>query len=277
MIVLGAITFAVMSFGVFAIRLPAPGWKPPSFTSGPVLEAGSGPRAPRIGTAAGRSVSERKEAAPDVHVNDAMRTPQFWLLWLTIAIAVTAGLGALSQAAPMFRETFPLIISPTEIASFGSLLGASGVIGALLWSVLAGSIGRQRAIALALSLGAVSMVFAGAIGDMAGIWPFITTYVVIAAAFGGVFATIPAYLRDTFGVMHVGAIHGRIITAWTLAGMTGGALAHLARESRIALGMRSSDAFEFTLYGLAGALIVGLIANSFIGPVHPTHHYRRPT
>ena len=274
-IVMGLAYFAFMMFGVFTVRLPAPGWTPPSFTSRGILEPDSGPMAPRIGTMAGRSTTERKDPAPDVHVDEALRTRPFWLLWVVLCLNVTAGIGVLGQASPMIQEMFPFTIGVSEAAGFVGLLSLANMAGRFAWSSSSDILGRQRTYMIFFALGAVLYALVPTTGRMGSVVLFVSAYVVIMSMYGGGFATIPAYLRDTFGVMHVGAIHGRLLTAWSLAGVAGPVLVNYIREYQINHGVPKAEAYSFTMYIMAGLLVVGFIANWLVGPVDPRHHHRR--
>ncbi|HYV95908.1 MAG TPA: OFA family MFS transporter [Gemmatimonadaceae bacterium] len=244
-VAMGAIYFVFMMFGVFTVRLPAPGSAP----------------AP---AAAVRSV---RPPAPDVHVNRAISTKQFWLLWVVLCFNVTAGIGVLGQASPMIQEMFTGRITPAAAAGFVGLLSLANMAGRFLWSSTSDVIGRRLTYAIFFALGALLYSLVPATGRAGSVVLFVAAYAVIMTMYGGGFATIPAYLRDLFGVMHVGAIHGRLLTAWSVAGVAGPALVNYIREFEIARGVPKAGAYSVTMYIMAGLLVIGFIANWLVTPV----------
>ena len=232
-VLMGVLYFAFMMFGVFTVRLPAPGWIPDAFTS-TAARVDGGPIAPPLGHPAGRSDAERKLPARDVHVNEAIRTRPFWLLWVVLCLNVTAGIGVLGQASPMIQEMFPGVIGASAAAGFVGLLSLANMGGRFVWSSWSDTIGRRRTYMIFFALGAALYALVPSTGRMGSVLLFVAAYVVIMSMYGGGFATIPAYLRDEFGVMHVGAIHGRLLTAWSLAGVAGPVLVNYMREYQVA-------------------------------------------
>ena len=252
MAVMGVLYFGFMLVGVFTVRLPAPGWTPP-------------------GGAAARAASH--QAAPDVHVDEALRTPQFWLLWAILCLNVTAGIGVLGQASPMIQEMFPGRISAAAAAGFVGLLSLSNMAGRFAWSSLSDVIGRRRTYATYFALGAVLYAVVPTTGRLGSVVLFVTAYAVIMTMYGGGFSTIPAYLRDLFGVMHVGAIHGRLLTAWSLAGVAGPALVNYLREWQLGRGVPKAEAYSVTMYIMSGVLVAGFAANLLVRRVDARHHH----
>jgi MFS family permease len=250
-VAMGVIYFAFMMFGVFSIRLPAPGWKPEGYTA-PV--AGSH----ALGSA-------------NVLVNEAMKTPQFYLLWVVLTVNVTAGIGILEQASPMIQEMFP-VIKPAAAAGFVGLLSLANMLGRFGWSSFSDIIGRKATFATFFVLGMIIYWSIPIIGDGGKVWLFVLAAVVAISVYGGGFATIPAYLRDMFGTQHVGAIHGRLLTAWSTAGVLGPLLVNGIRESRMAAGFSRADVYAPSMHIMAGLLLVGFICNLLVRPVAPTHY-----
>lgn len=251
-VVMGGAYFVFMLFGVFTVRLPAPGWSPTR----------AGDVRPRHVVAAGG----------DVHVNQAIRTPQFWLLWTVLLLNVTAGIGVLGQASPMIQEMFPGTISAGAAAGFVGLLSLANMVGRFGWSSLSDHIGRRPTYMIYFALGAVLYASIPSTGRGGQVVLFVAFYAIIMSMYGGAFATIPAYLRDAFGTMHVGAIHGRLLTAWSLAGVAGPVLVNYLREYQLAHGVAARDAYSITMYVMAALLVAGFAANWFVGPVHAAHH-----
>ena len=257
-VAMGAIYFVFMMFGVFTVRLPAPGWKPEA-------------RKPE----ARKPEARRTPPAPDVHVDEAIRTRQFWLLWAVLCLNVTAGIGVLGQASPMIQEMFPGVIGAAAAAGFVGLLSLANMVGRFAWSSCSDLIGRRATYMIFFLLGALLYALVPSAGRLGSATLFVAAYVVILTMYGGGFATMPAYLRDLFGVMHVGAIHGRLLTAWSVAGVAGPVLVNYIREYQIAHGVAKANAYSVTMYLMATLLIVGFIANALVRPVAASHHWKR--
>ncbi|MFN8579901.1 MAG: OFA family MFS transporter [Gemmatimonadaceae bacterium] len=252
--VMGCLYFLFMLFGVFTVRLPSPDWGHPA-----------------------TQAKARHAAAPDVLVNEATRTPQFWLLWGVLCLNVTAGIGVLGQASPMIQEMFPGVISASAAAGFVGLLSLANMAGRFAWSSLSDRIGRRGTYMIYFALGAALYASVPGTGRRGSVILFVLFYVVIMSMYGGGFATIPAYLRDMFGVRHVGAIHGRLLTAWSLAGVAGPVLVNYIREYQLERGVAKADAYSVTMYLMATLLIGGFLCNWFVRPVDPRHLATRDT
>jgi len=255
---MGALYFVFMMFGVFTVRLPAPGWAPDA-------------RKPEAGSAAR---ARRTSPAPDVHVDEAFRTKQFWLLWAVLCLNVTAGIGVLGQASPMIQEMFSGKIGAPAAAGFVGLLSLANMAGRFGWSTCSDLIGRRATYMIFFVLGAILYALIPTTGRLGSVTWFVVFYAVILSMYGGGFATIPAYLRDLFGVMHVGAIHGRLLTAWSVAGVAGPVLVNYIREYQIAHGVAKANAYSVTMYIMAGLLIAGFVANYLVTPVDASHQWK---
>jgi len=171
-------------------------------------------------------VDPARETAPlvtqaQVAVDVAWRTPQFWLLWVVLCMNVTAGIAVLSQASPMIQEIFSGRVSAEIAASFVGLLSLFNMVGRFFWASTSDYIGRRNTYFVFFALGILLYSTVPSIGYAGSIPLFVAAFVIILSMYGGGFATIPAYLRDVFGTMHVGAIHGRLLTAWSAAGVLG--------------------------------------------------------
>ncbi|HEX4496971.1 MAG TPA: OFA family MFS transporter [Thermoanaerobaculia bacterium] len=254
-VALGVIYFCFMMFGVITVRVPAEGWRPRGFVPKP---AGS----------------QALVTSAQVEVGTAFKTPQFWLLWIVLCMNVTAGIGVLSQASAMSQEMFPTRITVAAAAGFVGLLSLANMIGRFFWSSLSDAIGRKATYAIFFTLGALLYAFIPTTGTMGSIALFVLGYAIILSMYGGGFATIPAYLRDLFGTMQVGAIHGRLLTAWSTAGVLGPVLINYIREYRIAQGVPKAEAYSVTMYVMAGLLVIGFIANLMVKPVDPKFYYK---
>jgi len=112
-------------------------------------------------------------------------------------------------------------------------------------------------------------------GLMGSVALFVAGYAVIMSMYGGGFATIPAYLRDIFGVMHVGAIHGRLLTAWSVAGVLGPVLVNYIRQYQIDHGVPRAQAYSITMYVLVALLVIGFVCNALVKPT-PAKHFMTP-
>lgn len=259
---MGALYFVFMMFGVFTVRLPAPGWKPAGAPGARKPEAGGAVR------------TGHEPPGANVHVDEALKTRQFWLLWAVLCLNVTAGIGVLGQASPMIQEMFPGVIGAAAAAGFVGLLSLANMIGRFAWSSCSDLIGRRTTYMIFFVLGAVLYALIPTTGRLGSVTYFVAFYAVILSMYGGGFATIPAYLRDLFGVMHVGAIHGRLLTAWSVAGVAGPVLVNYIREYQIAHGVVKANAYSVTMYIMAGLLIAGFVANFLVTPVDASHRWK---
>ena len=204
----------------------------------------------------------------------ASLTPQFWLLWVILCMNVTAGIGILEQASPMIQEMFKGQVLAPAAAGFVSLLSLANMGGRFFWSSLSDRIGRRATYFTFFALGAALYASIPSVARTQSVPLFVLVCVVILSMYGGGFATIPAYLRDLFGTMQVGAIHGRLLTAWSTAGVLGPVLVNYIREYEIAHGVAKADAYNVTMYVMAALLLVGFTANAMVRAVDPKHHYQ---
>ena len=255
-IAMGALYFAFMMFGVFSVRVPPEKWHP---------EAGREPRTNR------RAAPGRDRFIGNVTAAEAIKTPQFWLLWVMLCVNVTAGIGVLGQASPMIQEMFPGVITATAAAGFVGLLSLANMAGRFFWSSLSDYIGRKATYATFFLLGAALYALVPSTGHTGSVALFVIGYVIIMSMYGGGFATIPAYLRDMFGTIQVGAIHGRLLTAWSTAGVLGPVLVNYIREYQINHGVAKADAYTVTMYIMAGLLLVGFVCNLRVKRVDERH------
>ena len=221
--------------------------------------------------------------AHHVHVNEAIRTPQFWLLWGVLCLNVSAGIGVIGMASPMLQEVFggKLIGVPAALAAlakderapvatiaaaFAGLLSLFNIVGRIFWASLSDVIGRKLTYMIFFLLGIALYVSAPLAGEAGRMALFVTIFCVILTMYGGGFATIPAYLADLFGTQHVGAIHGRLLTAWSVAGILGPVVVNYIREYQLERGVPPDQAYNVTMYVLAALLLGGLICNLLIRP-----------
>jgi MFS family permease len=190
-----------------------------------------------------------------------------------LCMNVTAGIGILEQASPMIQEIFKGRVLPAAAAGFVSLLSLANMGGRFLWSSLSDRIGRRATYFTFFALGAALYASIPTVAATASIPLFVGVCVVLLTMYGGGFATIPAYLRDLFGTMQVGAIHGRLLTAWSTAGVLGPVLVNYIREYQIAHGVEKAQAYNVTMYVMTGLLLVGFAANLMVRAVHPKHDF----
>jgi MFS family permease len=263
-VVLAAIYFVFMIAGALSYRLPPDDWKP----------AGWQPTTAKRGVLTDRHVS----------LEVAWRTPQFWFLWGVLCLNVAAGIGIIGMASPLLQEVFGgrllgvqvafADLNPEQLgkiaaiaAGFTGLLSLFNIAGRIFWASLSDRIGRRATYFVFFLLGIAlysSVPWTAATGNLA---LFVASFCIILSMYGGGFATVPAYLADLFGTRMVGAIHGRLLTAWSTAGILGPVLVNYIREYQLAHGVPRAQAYSITMYVLAGLLAIGFLCNWLIRPV----------
>ena len=251
-ITMGLIYMFFMLVGATIVRVPAEGWAPEGYVAPPE--------------------SKKMITTAHVHVDEALKTPQFYLLWGVLCLNVTAGIGVLGQASAMSQEMFPGHISVAAAAGFVGLLSLFNMVGRIFWASTSDFIGRRNTYMIFFALGMALYAAVPWTGHTGSVVLFVLFYGIIMTMYGGGFATIPAYLRDIFGVRYVGAIHGRLLTAWSTAGVLGPVLVNYIREYQINNGVPKADAYSVTMYIMAGLLLVGFVLNWFMRPVDKKHH-----
>ncbi|MHB0911962.1 MAG: OFA family MFS transporter [Armatimonadota bacterium] len=269
---LGTIYLIAMLCGALSYRIPAPGWKPQGWTAPSESKSGM-------------------ITSGHVHISRAHRTPQFWLLWAVLCLNVSAGIGVLAMASPMLQEVFGGKLAGLNIAfanlskiqlatvasigaGFAGLLSLFNIGGRIFWASLSDHIGRKRTYNVFFALGFALYISAALAAGMKNIPFFVGLFCVILSMYGGGFATIPAYLADLFGTKYVGAIHGRLLTAWSMAAILGPTLITRLREYQLAHGVASGAAYNLTLYVLSGFLFLGFVSNLLVRPVADRHFMR---
>ncbi|MGW7666448.1 OFA family MFS transporter [Streptomyces sp. NPDC054775] len=213
-----------------------------------------------------------------VSAASAVRTPQFWCLWIVLCMNVTAGIGILEKAAPMITDFFADTSTPVSVsaaAGFVALLSAANMAGRIGWSSTSDLIGRKNIYRVYLGVGAVMYLLIASFGDSSKPL-FILCALVILSFYGGGFATIPAYLKDLFGTYQVGAIHGRLLTAWSTAGVLGPLIVNWIADHQKEAGKYGSALYGLSFMIMIGLLVIGFVANEFVRPVHPRHHIPAP-
>jgi len=261
MLVLAAAYGLVMTAGAIGFRLPAPGWVPPGKAN---IAAG------------GRHVA----------LADAHRTPQFWLVWAVLLLNVSASIGIIGLASPMAQEIFggqlfgeagvrfedftesQKTAAAAAGAGFVGLISLFNIAGRFFWASLSDRIGRKAMYAAILALGAASYGLAlPGFSASASLPLFLACFALVASMYGGGFAAVPAWLADLFGTANVGAIHGRLLTAWSTAGVLGPLLVAYARDAGLAAGTAREAVYAPIYLLMAAMLALGLLAALLVRPV----------
>jgi len=188
---------------------------------------------------------------------------------MVLCMNVSAGIGVLGQASVMSQEMVG--ISATAAAGFVGLLSLFNMVGRFVWSSLSDYFGRKATYSIFFILGIILYAAVPSIASAGAVALFVVSYLVIMSMYGGGFATVPAYLRDLFGTAHVGAIHGRLLTAWAVAGILGPVIINYMRDYQIAQGVAPADAYSLTMYIMAGLLAIGLVCNLAIRRIGEQH------
>ena len=265
-IVMGVVYFAFMMIGALSYRVPPSGWKPAGWTM-PAAQANN-------------AMITQKH----VHASKVWGIPQFWLIWIVLCMNVSAGIGVIGMASPMLQEVFGggLIgvakkfgeLDATQKASiaiiaagFTALLSLFNIGGRFVWASFSDKIGRKTTYIVFFVLGGLLYASIPASAGAGSKFLFVAAFCVILSMYGGGFATVPAYLADMFGTQMVGAIHGRLLTAWATAGIIGPVVVNYMREYQMSLGIPVDRVYNQTMYILVGFLVIGLIANLLVRPV----------
>jgi MFS family permease len=265
-VTLGVGYFIFMMSGAFGYRLPPPGWKPEGWT--PPANA------------------KAMIATGHVHLRDAHKTVQFWLLWAVLCLNVSAGIGIIGAASPMLQETFGgRLFGDASVgfadftddqkakaalvgAAFVGLFSLFNIAGRISWASLSDAIGRKTTYFIFFALGFACYAVSPTLANLGMLAVFAAVMCVIASMYGGGFATIPAYLADVFGTQFVGAIHGRLLTAWSTAGIVGPVIVNYMHDTRKAAGVPPDQIYIPIFYVLAGLLAAGFVANLLIRPLN---------
>ena len=250
-LVLGVVYFCFMTVGAAIVRVPAPGWAPAGYV--PAARAG------------------RMVTTGEVTLERATRTPQFVLLWLVLCLNVTAGIGVLGQASAMIQTTFAGQITPVAAAGFVGLLSLFNMGGRFFWASVSDYLGRKTTYSIFFVFGIALYAAVPSAAHIHSVALFVAFYCVILSMYGGGFATMPAYLRDVFGTRFVGAIHGRVLTAWSVAGVAGPVLVNYISAYEVSHGVARADSYSFTMYLMAALLALGLVCNLLMHAVDARH------
>lgn len=269
-VVMAVVYFVFMVGGALAYRVPPTGWKPEGWTA-PVKKA-----------------NNAMITKGHVHVNTAWKTPQFWLVWAVLCLNVSAGIGIIGMASPLLQEVFAGKLIGNHLsfnqldaaqlaqiaaiaAGFTGLLSLFNIGGRFFWASFSDLIGRKATYFVFFALGFVLYALVPWTGHLGSVAFFVFCFCLILSMYGGGFATVPAYLADLFGTQMVGAIHGRLLTAWAFAGILGPVLVNYIREYQLSVGVERAAAYDITLYILAGLLVLGFLCNLLVRPVAPKY------
>ena len=265
-IVMALVYFIFMMAGAFGYRVPETGWKPEGWTPPPAQTDNA-------------MITQRH-----VHVTKVWGIPQFWLIWMVLCMNVSAGIGVIGMASPMLQEVFggsligltakfgeldkdQLKAIATVAAGFTALLSLFNIGGRFFWASLSDKMGRKMTYVVFFVLGGLMYFSVPGSSTAGNIVLFVAAFCVILSMYGGGFATVPAYLADLFGTQMVGAIHGRLLTAWATAGVLGPVVVNYMREYQLGLGIPREQVYNQTMYILVGMLAVGLICNLLVRPL----------
>ena len=265
--VMAAIYFVFMICGAMGYRVPPTGWKPAGWT--PPVSAGSN-----------AMITNRH-----VHVSRVWGIPQFWLIWLVLTLNVSAGIGVIGMSSPLLQEVFAGKLLGIEVAfndltlaqkgaiaaiaaGFTGLLSLFNIGGRFVWATCSDFLGRKNTYTIFFVLGIALYASIPTLAHANNLPLFVAFFCIILSMYGGGFATVPAYLADIFGTQMVGAIHGRLLTAWATAGVLGPVLVNYIREYQIGQGVPKAQAYDITMYILASLLLLGLICNLLVKPLN---------
>jgi MFS family permease len=265
-VVMALIYFVFMMAGSLGYRIPETGWKPAGWTAPPSVAANT------------------MITSNHVHVSKVWGIPQFWLIWMVLCMNVSAGIGVIGMASPMLQEVFggsligvgkkfseldkPQLAAIAAVAAgFTALLSLFNIGGRFFWASLSDRLGRKLTYVVFFVLGGAMYLSVPGSAGAGSIVLFVSAFCVILSMYGGGFATVPAYLADIFGTQMVGAIHGRLLTAWATAGVLGPVIVNYMREYQLGLGIPREQVYNQTMYILVGMLAIGLICNLLVRPL----------
>lgn len=256
-VTLGVLYFVVMMYGVLNIRVPEAGWKPNGWDPA-------------------KTAAKDMVTSNHVSASNAIKTRSFWLVWTALFLNVTAGIGILEQASPMIQDFFRgadgnSAVNAGIAAGFVGMLSIGNMAGRFIWSSTSDVIGRKRIYMVYLGVGALFYVVLAFFGGSSMLL-FVAMAVVIISFYGGSFSTAPAYLKDLFGTFQVGAIHGRLLTAWSAAGIAGPLIVNGLLDAQGKPGTMNAHNYLPVLLTMVVLLIIGFIATTLIRPVDAKYH-----
>ena len=270
LIAMGVIYFVFMAGGALGFRVSPDGWRPVGWT-------------PKATDANNAMITQHS-----VLLDRAWKTPQFWLIWGVLCLNVTAGIGILAMASPMLQDVFGAklvgvdTVASLTVAQKAAIVAAAGglvgllslfnALGRIFWASLSDKIGRKNLYYTIFIVGIVIYALLPTWGHLGMPVLFVLSVCILLSMYGGGFATVPAYLADIFGTQMVGAIHGRLITSWSVAGIIGPTLIAGLRQFQIDHGVAHNLVYDITLYIMAFLLFCGLVCNFFVKPVDPKYY-----
>ncbi|MGY4647398.1 L-lactate MFS transporter [Mycobacterium sp. URHB0021] len=251
-LIMGVVYAVFMTMGILLIRTPPPDWQ--------------------VSSVAAQTARQNRPAGPDRTANQAIKTPQFWLLWVVLCFNVTAGIGILERAAPIYSDYFPDATSPKALAAaaagFVAIMSLANSAGRIGWSTLSDVLGRKNMYRFYLGVGALLYLTLILVADTSK--PvFLVACILVLSFYGAGFATVPAYLRDLFGYKEVGAIHGRLLTAWSTAGVLGPLIVNAIADNRIDAGVVGPDRYQLSFIIMIVLLLVAVVCNELIKTPKP--------
>ena len=260
MVVMGVIYFAFMLFGAAIVRVPPADYRPAGMPAAKTDDHGNP-------TAAGRHVP----------LAAAFSSYQFWLLWIALCVNTTAGISLIEGASPLIQEFFGRELGATPAAQAAAAAGFVGFIslfnmgGRFFWSTISDYIGRKATFAafFVITIPCYVLLTHTDTKHWNSIVLFVAFVSVVLSVYGGGFSTMPAYLRDLFGTRDLNAIYGRMLTAWSVAGVAGPLLVNALRKRFLASGMDLTHTYGAIYYVMAGLLAVGLLCDLLVRPVAP--------
>ena len=265
-VVMAIIYFVFMMAGSFTYRIPATAWSPKGWSPAPAQLTNT-------------MITQRH-----VHVKQVFKIKQFWLLWGVLCMNVSAGIGVIGMSSPMLQEVFggqligidktfaeldkPQLAAIAAVAAgFTALLSLFNIGGRFIWASLSDLLGRKKTYIVFFILGGLLYISVPGSALAGNKVLFVGAFCLILSMYGGGFSTAPAYLADLFGTQMVGAIHGRLLTAWATAGILGPVIVNYMREYQLGLGLPREQVYNQTMLILAGLLMIGLLCNLLIRPV----------
>jgi MFS family permease len=265
-VVMACIYFVFMMSGALSYRIPAGDWKPKGWVPS-ISKENNGMITPH-----------------HVHVKNVFKIKQFWLLWGALCMNVSAGIGIIGMSSPMLQEVFggqligvekiyseldksQLVGIATIAAGFTALLSLFNIGGRFFWASLSDFFGRKTTFVIFFVLGGLLYISIPSSANAGNKLFFVAAFCIILSMYGGGFSTVPAYLADLFGTQMVGAIHGRLLTAWATAGILGPVIVNYMRDYQLSLGLPREQVYNQTMMILAGLLMIGLVCNLLIRPL----------
>jgi OFA family oxalate/formate antiporter-like MFS transporter len=182
----------------------------------------------------------------DFTVQEAMRTPQFWMLWLMLFLNVSAGIMIISQASPMAQQLVHM--TPVAAAGMVGLISIFNGAGRVFWAWVSDYIGRARVYLLLYVLQAVILFL---LPSLTSVTLFSAAFAVIGLCYGGGFGTMPSFTADFFGARFMGGIYGWILLAWGAGAIPSPLLiAHLRQ---------TTGRYDQAIYTVAGVMVLAIV------------------